>query len=120
MRNNTQEDIALTEVSSISFDHQRSRKIKRENVTETGEKEMINQQTYICFTVANRISINKILYTNEDAPPMIFIHVSPVLRPNNTMGTLYFQFEITSWKWSAITNRYLIHKRSPLLTTSAL
>lgn len=95
MRGNTQEDIALTEVSNISFDHQRNRKIKRENITDGKEtKVIINQQALGSFTVANRTLINKILYTKEDAPPMIFTHVLPVLRPNNTTGTLYFQFEI--------------------------
>lgn len=97
MRKNIQEDIALTEVANISFDHRRTRKVKRENLTEAGKAEevLIQQQTSGCFTVANRTLINKILYMNEDAQPMIYIHVPPVLRPNNTTGTLYFQFEIT-------------------------
>lgn len=96
MRKNTQEDIALTEVSNISFDHQRNRNIRRENVTDAKEKEVtINQQASGVFTVSNITLINKILYTNEDAPPMIFIYVPPVLRPNNTTGTLYFRLEVT-------------------------
>lgn len=43
----------------------------------------------------SRTLINKVLYTNEDAPEMILIHVPPVLRPNATSGILYSTFELT-------------------------
>lgn len=96
----TQEDLSLIEVSSLSFDHQRQRKRKRpkENVTERGmgvKEEVVTEQTSGIYTVANRTLINKVLYTNEDAPPMVLIHVPPVLRPNRTTEVLYFQFETT-------------------------
>lgn len=47
------------------------------------------------FCVANRTAINKILYTSEDAPEMVLIHVPPTLRSNNQSGTLYFTFKQT-------------------------
>lgn len=69
MRETKQGDLALTEVSKISFDHQRSRKRKKTNVTEAGmaEKEtVVDEQSSGCYSVANRTLINKVLYTNED------------------------------------------------------
>lgn len=59
-----------------------------------GVKEVVTEQTSSIYTVANRTLINKVLYTNEDTPPLVLIHVPPVLRPNGT-GVLYFQFETT-------------------------
>lgn len=47
------------------------------------------------FCVANRTTINKILYTPEYAPEMVLIHVPPILRSNNQSGTLYFTFKQT-------------------------
>lgn len=93
-----QEDLALTEVSKINFDHQRQRKRKIQEVVPNGTEvktNIVDEQTSGCYTVANRTLINKVLYTNEDAPPMVLIHVPPVLRPNGNTGTLYFQFETT-------------------------
>lgn len=88
-RTATQEDLHLTEIADIAFDHQRS--IVKPNATDATHHE----QTSGCFTVANRTLINKVLYTNEDAPEMVLIHVPPVLRPNSTSGILYFTFEMT-------------------------
>lgn len=47
------------------------------------------EQTSGCMTVS------KVLYTNEDAPEMVLIHVLPILRPQSSTGKLYFNFEIT-------------------------
>lgn len=96
MRTETQEDLVQTEVSDIAFDHQRARKI---NATEVGKIKQLrlanHQQTSGCMTVNNRTVINKVLYTNEDAPEMVLINVPPILRPNSTGGILYFTFQIT-------------------------
>lgn len=45
--------------------------------------------------MANRTAINKILYTSEDSPEMVLIHVPPILRPNSQSGTLYFTFALS-------------------------
>lgn len=47
------------------------------------------------FTVANRTVINNVLYTNEDAPKLVLIHVLPIIRPNGAIGTMYFNMDIT-------------------------
>lgn len=47
------------------------------------------------YCVANRSAIKKILYTSEDSPEMVLIHVPPILRPNRQSGTFYFTFELT-------------------------
>lgn len=77
-----EQDLSLNEVSKISFDHQRQRKLKRpkENVTEGRmgvKEEVVHEQSSGIYTVANRTLINKVLYTNEDAPPTVLIHVPP-------------------------------------------
>lgn len=77
-RNMTQEDLCLTEEKRMGI-----------------KEEIVNEQSSGIYTVANRTLINKVLYTNKDAPPMVLIHVPPVLRPNGTTGVLYFQFETT-------------------------
>lgn len=87
-----QEDLALTEVTKLNFDHQRQRKRKIQEVGTNGTElktTVVEEQTSGCYTVANKTLINKVLYTNEDAPPMVLIHVPPVLRPNGNTGTLY-------------------------------
>lgn len=80
MRNERQEDLALTEVADIAFDHQRSRKT---NNTKLGFEQISGS-----FTVSNRTLINKVLYTNEDTPEMVLIHVPPILRPNSSTEIL--------------------------------
>lgn len=86
-RQATQEDLAMTEIADIAFDHQQS--------IVTNETPDKHEQTSGCFTVANRTMINKVLYTDEDAPEMVLIHVPPVLRPNSSSRILYFTFEMT-------------------------
>lgn len=92
MRTETQDDLCMTEVADIAFDHQRGRKT---NSTKKGLKLEQHEQSSGCVTVSNRTLINKVLYTNEDAPEMILIHVPPILRPNATSGILFFSFELT-------------------------
>lgn len=93
MRAETQDDLCMTEVADIAFDHQRGRKTNASKIVE--ESIDNHEQTSGCVTVCNRTLINKVLYTNEDAPEMILIHVPPILRPNATSGILYFTFELT-------------------------
>lgn len=45
--------------------------------------------------VANRTCINNVLYTNEDAPEPVLIHVPPIIRLNGPIGKMYFNIEIT-------------------------
>lgn len=96
MRTETQEDLVQTEIATIAFDHQRARTT---NSTEPGKIQNLelpgHEQTSGCFTVSNRTVINKVLYTNEEAPEMVLINVPPILRPNATGGILYFTFEMT-------------------------
>lgn len=74
-------------MADIAFHHQRSRKTN--NITPGHE------QNSGCFTVSNRTVINKVLYTNEDAPEMLLINVPPILRQSSQAGILYFVFELT-------------------------
>lgn len=93
MRTERQDDLCMTEVADIAFDHQRGRKTNSSKIV--NETLPSHEQTSGCIMVANRTLINKVLYTNEDAPEMILIHVPPILRPNSTTGVLYFNFELT-------------------------
>lgn len=95
MRTEAMEDVCMNEVSDLSFDHHQLRKTSDTKKAKdlqlgTGWKRVTGS-----FVVANRTAINKVLYTNEDAPEPVLIHIPPIIRPNRAIGTLYFNFEIT-------------------------
>lgn len=86
MRTEMQDDLVMTEVADIAFDHQRSLRI---NSTAMKKNLMAYwEQTSGCMTVSNRTVINKVLYTNEDAPEIVLKDVPHILRSNSFTGTL--------------------------------
>lgn len=95
MREEDEEDIAMTEISDLAFDHQQIRSTNETTKPKDLDLGVGWRRATGHFTVANRTVINKILYTNEDAPEPILIHVPPIIRPNGAIGTLYFNFELT-------------------------
>ncbi|CAE1233600.1 unnamed protein product [Acanthosepion pharaonis] len=95
MRTDAMENVSMNEVADMTFDHHQLRKTNDTKKSKdlqlgTGWKRATGS-----FVVANRTAINKVLYTNEDAPEPVLIHVPPIIRPNGAIGTLYFNFEIT-------------------------
>ena len=67
----------MTEIVEIAFDHQGARV---DNITTKKKGDELSglEQTSGCLTVCNRTLINKVIYTYEDAPEMVFIHVPPI------------------------------------------
>lgn len=47
------------------------------------------------MVTANRTLINKVLYTSEDPPQLVYIHVPAATRPNGTAAQQYLTFDIT-------------------------
>lgn len=121
-RKETQEDLVQTEVSDLNFDHQQ---VHKTNTSDAGKKDPtkinIGATTYVqtsgCTTMSDRTVINKVLYTNEDSPEMVLIHVPPILHPNSTAGILYFNFEITYMLEIEIVCDALIHPQQVPVTT---
>lgn len=114
MKTEMQDDLVMTEVVDIAFDHQRS---LRTNSTAAKKNLMAGwEQTSGCMTVSNRTVVNKVLYTNEDAPEMVLIHVPLILRPNSYTGTLSFNFELTYMVKIECCDECLIHPQKVPLT----
>lgn len=113
------EDVCMSEVSDLSFDHHQRRKTSDARKAKdlqlgTGWKRATGS-----FVVANRTAINKVLYTNEDAPEPVLIHVPPIIRPNGAIGTLYVNFEITYVLEVECWYDSIVHPQKVPLTTKA-